>query len=777
MNNRRFEIEMSLSGVDKAKNDLKSFKDELSKYQNEFKKANATTLELERELKNISTAYQRGTVSQKVYNKEVKEISTALASARQAAQQYQARITSLRATQEQASNASRSLGTSLKQVQAYSNDFTGGIRGAYGVTVEFSRVIQDLPYGMIGIGNNLQQLATNWQQYAQNARQAAAESGKVVTTGGLLRGALSSIVSPLNLLTLGISLGTSAWTYYTMSQQKANKATKETEDATQQLVNSLSETSRTLYEAAKSSGSEAAQLRILYGITQDTTKSTEERRKAAKRLIDQYPEQFKNMGTEKILLGEAKGAYDKLSTSILATARAQAAYGTIGEKAAEQIALELANDALEKQIRNLEDLKDKEAELNKERLKNFRAAGNAGSGSSSAATVSGSTYYDDEILKLSEEKNKNLKISRDLQDEINKLEGIAVTNQGKILDEVDKTGGATKKVKDYTDDIVKDSLNYYDAKLFDIQKKYEEIYKTVKDSDLLGLARANEEAEKLRVNMERFLDTTKNIATKPTITPTLSDVPSIAHLLNSSAGKLASQRKGLSTDKELENEIRKSIVRGLGSGLKDLTNDIDKLGSDFYEVFTNVFGKLSGFASGMLADILGKSLGQSLTEKFESGADLGALGSKTGQAIILGAQMAGKVLGSMTSATSYAGQGASGALGGAAAGIAAGAALGGKTGGIWGAAIGGVVGLISGIFGAKKAREQERLQQEQLEEQKKQTLLQERIAALSYQSSIIGQMTNQGIVSGIDRDAFGNLIGRIEGKDIVLAIDRTKAGY
>lgn len=99
--------------------------------------------------------------------------------------------------------------------------------GANGVAMEFNRIIQDAPFGMMGVGNNIQQLASNWQVYVQQARAAAAANGTTVSTMTLMRGALSTMMSPINLVTMGIAIVTSAWTAYSMNVKTAKEETKD----------------------------------------------------------------------------------------------------------------------------------------------------------------------------------------------------------------------------------------------------------------------------------------------------------------------------------------------------------------------------------------------------------------------------------------------------------------------------------------------------------------------------------------------------------------------
>jgi len=154
------------------------------------------------------------------------------------------------------------------------------------------------------------------------------------------------------------------------------------------------------------------------------------------------------------MLGDAKIAYDKLTTSILATARAQAAYGKIGEKAGQQIAIDETNKAIQTQI----DETKKAIAFNEKQAKSMMASikpstENAVLLAQSADALQRSTLLHSKIKDLQYEQTKNLLTRAKLQEDINDLEGIAVTNQDKILDTTKKTGGAVKTIKSYLDDV------------------------------------------------------------------------------------------------------------------------------------------------------------------------------------------------------------------------------------------------------------------------------------------------------------------------------------
>ena len=93
--------------------------------------------------------------------------------------------------------------------------------------------------------------------------------------------------------------------------------------------------------------------------------------------------------------------------------------------------------------------------------------------------------------------------------------------------------------------------------------------------------------------------------------------------------------------------------------------------------------------------------------------------------------------------------------------------------GPWGAAAGALIGGISGFFKGKKAKKQEELQRKQLLEQQKANALLERINRLTYASQIVGGRTEYGVVSGVNRNEFGEIVFKINGSDLVASLDRT----
>lgn len=100
--------------------------------------------------------------------------------------------------------------------------------------------------------------------------------------------------------------------------------------------------------AAGYAAAEVDRLDALYKAATDEAKSTDERKAAAERLQNLYPDYFKNLSAEEIMLGKTKTAYDKLRDSIIEVARARAAAGKIEENEKTLLTLEQQLPSLQK---------------------------------------------------------------------------------------------------------------------------------------------------------------------------------------------------------------------------------------------------------------------------------------------------------------------------------------------------------------------------------------------------------------------------------------------
>lgn len=218
---------------------------------------------------------------------------------------------------------------------------------------------------------------------------------------------------------------------------------------------------------------------------------------------------------------------------------------------------------------------------------------------------------------------------------------------------------------------------------------------------------------------------------------------------------------------EIEEGLRRasrSFINNLSSSLQWLQEtETKRFGDYLLGIGQSLFGAFDSIINNTLAN----QLESTLKNVFANiRGDAGATPVTGKEFLALGSGIAGQIVQGITKRTNVAGQTIGGALSGAAAG---------SSGGWIGAIVGLVVGGLSGLFTSSAARKQEKIQEQILEEQKKQTALQERQARLAYTSSIIGEMTNAGIVQGVSRNAFGDIEFTIEGRTLKGVLAREDA--
>jgi len=198
-----------------------------------------------------------------------------------------------------------------------------------GIGIDFARVIQDAPFGIIGVGNNIQQLAQSF-----SALGNAGDSGQTK-----LQLAFKSIFSSGNLLVLAVSAITTVLTLYEKGAFKSADATEDLNKKLEEYREKLQGIAKANLEGIKNAQSEIANFKLLQAQAENTNISYEKRIEAVEKLKKQYPEYLKSLTTEQILTGKVGTAYDNLTASIIATAKAKAFQSQIGENALNQATL------------------------------------------------------------------------------------------------------------------------------------------------------------------------------------------------------------------------------------------------------------------------------------------------------------------------------------------------------------------------------------------------------------------------------------------------------
>jgi hypothetical protein len=126
-----------------------------------------------------------------------------------------------------------SLGKSFANTSVQSFDkFRVSAGAASGSAIAFNRIIQDAPFGIIGVGNNIQQFA----------EQLTALKGTTGSTGAALKSFFTSLISPANLLVLGVSAVTAAFTAYALTAEQTKSPVEELKQAQDDFNKSLKDT-------------------------------------------------------------------------------------------------------------------------------------------------------------------------------------------------------------------------------------------------------------------------------------------------------------------------------------------------------------------------------------------------------------------------------------------------------------------------------------------------------------------------------------------------------
>lgn len=206
--------------------------------------------------------------------------------------------------------------------------------------MQFSQVARELPSLAMGpqmfilaISNNLPMLADAIADVRKQNELLAASGQKGVPVWKQLA---SSLFSTQTALVAAISLGIlfakdiANWVKELISGKKAIDNNKE----------ALENYKKAMLDSQQAAQEEIVQLNLLYQAAVDSSKGMNERISAVKELKKEFPQYFKNLSDEEVLVGKAADKYNELATAIMASAKAQAAKDTLIKNSKEILDLE-----------------------------------------------------------------------------------------------------------------------------------------------------------------------------------------------------------------------------------------------------------------------------------------------------------------------------------------------------------------------------------------------------------------------------------------------------
>jgi len=329
---------------------------ETKNLQNEVKNAQQEVKRLEKAILDLRKAKLVNPDDIKAvqgYNREIQSLSVQLKEQRISLRESTAELKARTAATKQATSAQR--------------QFRDQAGASNAVALEFNRIIQDAPFGIIGVGNNLQQLAGNF-----SALRASAGG-----TGAAISAAFSSILSPVNLALLGISAITSLWTAYQLGVFDSAEETKSLEQSledyneeVQKTIKNLSAFDSVNLNMVQGLQSEKIELDALFSVLRDNNLSQQVRIGAYNTLIKKYPNLLKGLTLEKALANDLTTEYNLLAASIekraLANALQSEFESSFKEELQTQRQLNKETNTRNQIEANLNSLLERQSQLNEE---------------------------------------------------------------------------------------------------------------------------------------------------------------------------------------------------------------------------------------------------------------------------------------------------------------------------------------------------------------------------------------------------------------------------
>jgi len=348
----------------------------------------------------------------------------------------------------------------------------GSNQAAFALT-NLGRVAQDAPFGFIGIQNNLNPLLESFQRLRT-------ESG---SNAAALRALGQSLIGPAGI-GVALSLVTAAITFYTMWQQKANKATKETKESTDDYINSLEAVEGALLKGQQNAAKEISNLRVLYDLYQNANIPLSKRRDAYREIQKEYPAYFGNLKFEANATAVTTQAYEKLTLSIIATAKARALSDKIGENSIKEA--ELQNKILNTQN-----------EINKSKKEDTGFAAALGGSRETQGLLEDQVKLQTQLNAL---KDQDARLSKEITKQVQGQAEVKgnFDQVGEIESQTKATRGLSDVLKDLNIDLAQ-AENTFGATFGDVRKDKVAAYqKAIEDLIKLGFKPAGAEIERLK---------------------------------------------------------------------------------------------------------------------------------------------------------------------------------------------------------------------------------------------------------------------------------------
>lgn len=303
----KFIITGDTTSLDNASKKAESALDALNRKIAQLQKEIGDNIQIsqgyEKAISDLSNELKKGTISQDQYAKSLSRL-------KRDERETGIETNNLRKQLSQLQRDQKSLAGSTGGAVKGFNNMNKSAANAVPSLTSFSQVIQDAPYGIRGVANNITQLTSQFGYLSKNAGG----------TKAALKAMLGTLAGPAGIL-LAVSAVTSILVTYGDEIFNAIGSTDKLAEATKEYI--------------KEARSEQTQLQALVGLAKDETKSKEVREGAIQKLNEKYKDYLGNLTLETINSDKAKLSVDALSASLIRQAQIRGISKLIEEKSLE----------------------------------------------------------------------------------------------------------------------------------------------------------------------------------------------------------------------------------------------------------------------------------------------------------------------------------------------------------------------------------------------------------------------------------------------------------
>lgn len=275
----------------------------VEKTSSELKANIAVTNGYKKAIEDLNNEYKKGSVSSGDYQKQLANLKRDEKESTVVTANLRKELSSLKREQKDLGAVSKGAADGVQSIGKAGANATPTL-------IEFSRVIQDAPYGVQGVANNIQQLSTNFVYLKQSA-------------GGTLpalKALAGSFLGPAGLIFLVSTITSLLVTYGDELFSTAN-ATNKLSDATKDGIG----------EAR----AEVAVVNSLISVLQSETSSREAKLKAYNKLQEIQPSILQGLTFEQAQTANLRDRVDELTASLIRQAKVKGFQDLLTEKYAE----------------------------------------------------------------------------------------------------------------------------------------------------------------------------------------------------------------------------------------------------------------------------------------------------------------------------------------------------------------------------------------------------------------------------------------------------------